>query len=108
MTSEVIPGYRVGTETTRTKNPVDKHRPSKTEADAHRALTREAVKRGSNCLDNPGPWVDIDSPEEIPSPEGAARMCAGCPVFDLCGEYVRLASPSFGVWAGKFRGEEIL
>lgn len=63
------------------------------------------MKEGSNCLNQPEEWVDYEKP---PSNANAKKMCAGCPVFDLCEKYVEVAQPKFGVWAGEKRGDELL
>lgn len=102
-------GYRpMGERQEKERHPVDRHRDTPQAAEALRALNKGVLERGSNCKDVPELFVDFDTPQQIPTPEEAAEMCAGCPVFDLCASYDRLASPSFGVWAGRFRGEEIL
>lgn len=39
--------------------------------------------------------------DEAPSKVQAALMCAGCPLFDQCGEFALKIRPTHGVWAGK-------
>lgn len=105
---QVISGYRVGNDRQPEKNPVDKHRPTEAAARALDALHKGVAIHGSNCADAPDEWVDIDREEDIPDEETARLMCADCPVFMLCKTYDETANPSFGVWAGQFRGKEIL
>ncbi len=32
--------------------------------------------------------------------ELAARLCAGCPIRDLCRDYAEASKPTVGIWAG--------
>ena len=53
------------------------------------------------CLGHEEEYIDYQRP---PSAAQARAMCAGCPLFDLCDESVRLHPPSWGVWAGHIYG----
>lgn len=41
-------------------------------------------------------WVSEDADERA----GAARKCAWCSVFEVCGQTARATGQRFGVWAG--------
>lgn len=72
------------------------------------------------CLNRPGEYSDYeqDEAEDIPSPEYAEKLCAGCPVRQLCGAAAEVFPPAWGVrngqvWAfgnkynnGKYEGEK--
>lgn len=55
-------------------------------------------------------WEDEDGelqPHLIPSPEFAQKLCAGCPLLDICGKSGRITLPEIGIWGGDvwIRGE---
>ena len=62
-------------------------------------MLREASVNGwqPRCYRQPELYADW---LKAPSAEDAAELCAGCPLFDLCGEEARLTRPAWGIRAG--------
>ena len=77
--------------------------------EAYQDLIRATYEKGSKCASDPDLWTGYDRDGvPIPTDEEAQIMCAGCPVFDLCAEYARLANPAIGVHAGKVYGKGLV
>lgn len=66
----------------------------------------------TKCADNYEQWTDYTA-ANMPTPEKAADMCAGCPFFKACANTAAATRPAWGVWAGevwvyekKYNGED--
>jgi hypothetical protein len=62
-------------------------------------------KVDTKCRTRPRDFVDWEASKdyvsEVPTPEYAASLCAGCPLFNLCGASAEAQKPAWGVWGGK-------
>ena len=91
--------------------------PKKGSEEALEALT-DAVdadnkldKPRRNCFNKEEEFRDYDDPKNPygkPSRLYAELMCMGCPLFQLCEDYVKVGKPAFGVWAGKRYGDALI
>lgn len=104
--NEFIQGYRVSSrdEIPVQPHPTDYLKPKKGSSHPLEELHKGALREGSNCLGREAEFVDYDEP---PTDEAAARLCAGCPVFDLCDRYAIVGHPAWGIYAGKVHGREL-
>lgn len=79
----------------------------KLNSEAARALTalRESVrKRGANCKGRENEF----SGDTLMSPRDAQLECAGCPSFEACDFFKKVAHPAWGTWAGEVRGRGVM
>jgi len=79
----------------------------KQSSEAAHALTalREAVRtKGSNCSGR----EDEFSGDTLMSSRDAQLECAGCPSFEECEFYKKVAHPAWGTWAGEVRGRGVM
>ena len=62
-------------------------------------------KVDTKCKDRPRDFADWEASKdyvsEVPTPEYAASLCKGCPLFNLCGASAEAKKPAWGVWSGK-------
>lgn len=61
------------------------------------------------CADKPEIYVDF-KPAQRPSPEGAARLCAGCPALEACDLKAHLmpTGEASGVYGGRVWVEGVI
>lgn len=52
----------------------------------------------AKCKDKPEQWTDYTS-KNMPSDVDAAKLCAGCPMFEACGNSAAAERPGWGVRA---------
>lgn len=102
--NESIRGYRITYE----KKPqrelsMDYLMQSHEAAEAQRKLWLAAAEEGAPCVTNPEPYIGDD----LPTDREAAKLCATCPVFDLCRDFAEKAHPAWGVHAGKVYGRKL-
>lgn len=79
----------------------------KQSADAAKALTalREAARtNGANCIGRESEF----SGKTLMTPRDAQLECAGCPSFEECDFYKKVAHPAWGTWAGEVRGRGVM
>lgn len=65
------------------------------------ALEHSTAEDGSPrplCDGRPGEFIDYG--EHVPDESAAARLCAGCPLFEPCLVNARRVKPGWGVWGG--------
>jgi hypothetical protein len=104
MTETTIRGYRVlGEQKPDKQYSYDSLMLSAEASRALKDLWREAAIKGANCLNREEEFRG----DTLPSDRDAALMCAGCPVFDLCEKYRKLAHPGWGVYAGHVQGRAL-
>lgn len=105
MRSESVSGYRIDSRDVlpAKPHPTDYLRQTRTAAYLLDTLRERAAEEGSKCLDDPDPWLEYE-PEQQPTREEAAALCAGCPLLALCDQYATVARPAHGVWGGRVRG----
>ena len=51
----------------------------------------------AKCKGNPAPWTDYDA-AHIPTEVEAAKLCAGCPLIEPCGNAAAANREAWGVW----------
>lgn len=67
-------------------------------------LVGSVSERGSNCHGRFKEFAGRD--EDLPTDHEAKVMCAGCPVFAECADFLKEGNPTYGVWAGEVRRTE--
>lgn len=82
----------------RTLTPAKQRAQYRLNGEAERLQFDEQVS--APCRDNPGPWMDWDSPDEERVFE-AQMACNGCAFLEVCRERARLERPEYGVFAGE-------
>lgn len=108
--NDAIRGYRVsGTDSTpKSWRVLDPHRLNSEQAEALADLHLATKDQGANCIGRESEFTDFNHPRDVPSQAHARILCHDCPVFDICERFDDVANPPFGVWAGRFRGEELI
>jgi hypothetical protein len=68
------------------------------------AFDKALRKVHTKCRQKPREYTDWNADaidvSEVPSPEYAAKLCAGCPLAELCGESAEVTRPAWGVRNG--------
>lgn len=64
------------------------------------ALHKKLAEVGSNCKDNPGPYMDYEE-DDTPTPLQAFALCQGCPALLECARFATAYKPVVGVWGGE-------
>lgn len=104
MSEQTVRGYRILGESKPDKQlSYDYLKLSAEGSHALQDLWREAVSNGANCLGR----EDEFTGDDLPSDRDAQLMCAGCPAFEACEVYRRLAHPAWGVYSGQVHGRKL-
>lgn len=66
-------------------------------------LWDKAPDSNTPCLGKPGEWTS----DELPTDREAQKMCAPCPLRNICKEYADEAHVAHGVWGGEVHGRKL-
>lgn len=68
--------------------------------DAHAVMDKTSNHLTAKCKGNPKAYTDYTA-QSIPSDVEAAKLCAGCPMLELCANNAVATRPGWGIWGGQ-------
>lgn len=118
--NQSIAGYRIDSrdrKAVKQSKELDYLLPKKGSQESLEALT-DAVDEDNkldtpqrNCYGKEDAYRDYDDPKNlagVPTDFEARLACEGCPIFDLCADYLEKGRPAFGIWAGQVQGRDLI